>query len=1191
MTIDSIEQYFLDESSELLQTIEQNLLELLEEKSVDKVHTLMRSAHTIKGSAANYELKTLETIAHHLEDVFQALYPPELEIDSELSFLLLEGYDCLKIPLTAILSNVPYDEQEILDRTAEIFAKLQTKLGDFFGRETPLPTSEELGFDVVGLIFADSVPQDLQQLETAIATQDPEQVYTVLNSKADFFQELGVSYELPGLVDIAQATKTAMEHHKDHVLTIAKIALENFQQAYTDVLAGERTHGGNLCDQLRHWAELSPGIDVPTNISSDQENNDVQTSNHQLTEELLEIIDESVDENLLITSEEKEEVLNNSNHQFTEELLEIIDESVDENLLITSEEKEEVLNNFNHQLTEELLEMFDESVDENLLITSEEKEEVFNNSNHQLTEELLEIIDESVDENLLITSEEKEDDELDNSNHQLTEELLEMVDDSVDKTSTVIAEQKEYNEAKSANNDSFWVSKLSKNINKNSLTTTSPVEKILQSICTGNEETSIKKEPVILSEKTKQVSQPKIQSTQALPSIRVSVKQLDRLSHTIGELLISENQQHLQSDQIHRLTQKTLKQFFFSQQQLNKVRDWSDKNLLLPNSKRSQKKKRKNDRERFILSNSLTDMDSEFDVLEMDIYSDLHLLLQHLTEQMMQLGEQIESLEGLAQNFRFSRGKRQQLLSQAQDDLLEARMVPLATVFNRFPRLMQQMVASHQKPAQLNLIGAEVLIDKVFVEKLYEPLLHLIRNAYDHGIESVETRRQQGKPETGQITVEAYHQGNRITIEIRDDGQGLNWERIRQSAIEKQLLTPEQAANLLEEQLADLLFEPGFSTTEKISQLSGRGIGLDVVRSQFEAWQGSVSIKSNRGEGTTFILQLPLSFTTARLLVCESDGITYALLAEVIEQVVLPSPEQIQHQQQMFYCWTQDSKQELIPIYPLADLVNYQYPTLYKSNNSESLFPLQSKNSVKPLLMLKHNQQHLCLQVDQILVEQELVIKSLGDTLTLPTYIQGYSVLGNGNLTLVIEPKALVSQPRKTNLRASPFLKPKQPNERSPMTTILQQKNLSVNPEQTSPSGNSVQVLVVDDSVVQRRTLLQTLQKAGYQVLQAGNGQEALAQLNQHPEIKLIICDIEMPYMNGFEFLSHWKQDANFSQIPVIMVTTRSGKKHRQLALALGAKGYFTKPCSNSELLETIRELITQDQLSTWTKINVTRLS
>nr|MDJ0575215.1 response regulator [Xenococcaceae cyanobacterium MO_234.B1] len=492
-----------------------------------------------------------------------------------------------------------------------------------------------------------------------------------------------------------------------------------------------------------------------------------------------------------------------------------------------------------------------------------------------------------------------------------------------------------------------------------------------------------------------------------------------------------------------------------------------------------------------------------------------------------------------------------------------------------------------------------VLIDKVIVEKLYDPLLHLIRNAYDHGLESPDIRRQQDKSETGQITIRAYHQGNRTTIEVNDDGQGLNWERIRDKAIAKDLLTPGQAASASEAQLAEVLFEPGFSTTEKISQLSGRGIGLDVVRSQLQTLQGSISVNSVLGQGTTFVLQLPINLTTARLLICESQGIVYALLSEVIDQVLLPQPNQIQHQQstigqnqQTFLCWGKKSDQQLIPISPLTDLINYQYPTFSNDESTSlSVFPVKPRNSVKPLLMLKHQQQRLCLQVDQILVEQELVIKSFGNTITLPNYIQGYSVLGDGSLTLVIDLAVLVTQARETNLKAnSPFRKlaPQLPSTLKPVTTVeeepltLAPKDQEIqiaNGNQPSPLGKSIKVLVVDDSVVQRQTLTQNLTKAGYKVLQAANGQEALAQLNQHSEdIQLVICDVEMPYMNGFEFLSHWRQDTRFSEIPVMMLTTRSGPKHRHLAIALGAKVYFTKPCSNQELLETVAQLIEQPQ-------------
>ena len=328
--LEPIEEYFLTEASELLQTIEQTLFHLLEDKTTDKVHTLMRSAHTIKGSAANCELKTIETIAHHLEDVFQALYPDELNIDPELGSLLLEGYECLKNPLSATLSNLPYDEEAILDQTASVFAKLQSKLGDFFGREAPLPTSEELGFDIVGLIFADSAPQDLEQLSTAIANEDPEQIQTVTHAKAEFFEELGISYELPGLVAIAQAVMTALEQNPEQVLSIAQAALDNFQQAVDGVLAGDRTQGGEISEQLRQWTANSGSTNGSTkkqeSITSVLETTSAEISFASSgTEELLTTVDSfAVEEKPTIIQESSIEQLPSASSS-TEELLTTVD--------------------------------------------------------------------------------------------------------------------------------------------------------------------------------------------------------------------------------------------------------------------------------------------------------------------------------------------------------------------------------------------------------------------------------------------------------------------------------------------------------------------------------------------------------------------------------------------------------------------------------------------------------------------------------------------------------------------------------------------------------------------------------------------------------------------------------------------------------------------------------------------------
>ena len=255
---ESLDRYFEIEAAELLQTIELTLFQLIEEKTIERVHTLMRAAHTIKGSAANCGFKTIETIAHHLEDVFQALYPAELEIDPELGLLLMEGYDCLCEPLNAMLNGHSYDEAATLERTAELFARLQIQLGDFFGRETPLPTAAELGFDVIGSIFTDSVPQDLEVLAEAIAGQNVARVSDSLAALAEFLLELGGSYSLPGIAAIASTTIMALKRHPDRVLEIAPIVLANFQQAQIAILDGDRSIGGQVSAELSVWAGIEP---------------------------------------------------------------------------------------------------------------------------------------------------------------------------------------------------------------------------------------------------------------------------------------------------------------------------------------------------------------------------------------------------------------------------------------------------------------------------------------------------------------------------------------------------------------------------------------------------------------------------------------------------------------------------------------------------------------------------------------------------------------------------------------------------------------------------------------------------------------------------------------------------------------------------------------------------------------------
>jgi two-component system, chemotaxis family, sensor histidine kinase and response regulator PixL len=1181
---ESLDRYFAIESEELIQTIEQTLVSLLEEKTVERVHTLMRAAHTIKGGAANCGLKTIETIAHHLEDVFQALYPEELAIDDELGALLLEGYEVLYTPISAILSGYTCDEEQIMTQTADLFARLQAKLGDFFGREAPLPTAEDLGFDVVALIFGDSVPEDLDKLSAALQQGDAQKIKETLLPQAEFFLELGASYELPGIEEIAKATITAVDLHPDRIVDIATASLENFRTAREQILAGDRAKGGEISPALALWTEANPDLSnyvapvtapaaaspavvemasaqsiaadpddmvsfADMNIGNSTDNSLMDLFGSESSEDedfsgLLDLVDHNPNEtsdllDLIDLDDSKpapQEISASTN-----ELFGLLDEPI-----VDASEMVDLLNLMDAGTStadsaanlgldqpatgevEDLLDLLGDAPPTDELMGLME-EPVIVTETIPTTAEIPEtIILESIDGELVVESSASDTNPASSSNTALA---------AIGTAAATGAGALAYGEFSGA-----------------AAADMSPIDRILQSISTYLPEAQPPK-----------AAPPPVSSTSG-PTIRVGLERLERIGNAIGELVIDENQQNARAERIHRLNQEAIEELGRANYQLGRIRDWSDQNLLQsvhgvsakqnrPRHRRHQEPTARRQVEAF------GHTPQGFDILEMDVYSDLHILIQKLNDHLEEMGNRLERLESSTQKLRVRQDKRRQLFTAAQDELLQARMEPIATVFDRFPRLVQQMTIKHKKPAELVLIGTGVLVDKAVADKLYDPLLHLIRNSYDHGLEAAEIRTERGKQPTGRITVSAHHHGNRTTIEVRDDGGGLNFDRIRQKGIERQLMTVAQAQAATEDQLADLLFHPGFSTADQVSELSGRGIGLDVVRTQIEAFDGSITVRSIAGQGSTFTLQIPLSFTTARLLICEAKGKTYGLLSDALNQAIIPAPDRLQVVDGgLQYRQIAGGREQLLAVRNLADAIDYNCPVTLQDANSDKV----------SLLLVSANGQQLCIAVDRIVGEQELAISPIGNTLPLPNYVQGYSTLSDGSLVLTVDPVALLTGSRGSKVslnRRAPV-----PNVPAPALAAAEEVVEAELLPFHSSANSQITILVVDDSLVQRQGLLRTLAGAGYQVLQAANGQEALAQLNQHPEIRVVVCDIEMPYMNGFEFLSYCRQDARLSQIPTIMLTTRSGAKHRQLALALGAKAYTTKPHSDQELLAAVEK-------------------
>lgn len=664
--------------------------------------------------------------------------------------------------------------------------------------------------------------------------------------------------------------------------------------------------------------------------------------------------------------------------------------------------------------------------------------------------------------------------------------------------------------------------------------------------------------------------------------VRVNVEHLDQLNYSIGELLTQQNRQSLQNERLQAEVKTLLKRLNQHQQMLNQLQDQGDhqSSKLLssqqeltpeqPSGQQPSGQQKLSERQSATaLQTALPAFGDRFDALELSYYSDSHLLVQSLLDDTVQLTEAAEAIDLFAQQSSQILEKQQRLLSGTRDALMQARMLPLGEVFNRFPPVLQQLETLHGKRVSLALHGTEVMADKAIAEKLYDPLLHLIRNAFDHAIEPVAIRRQQGKPEIGQIEINAYHQGKYLIIEVRDDGKGLDYEQIRQRLVERQLVSPQQAETLTQSQLIDFLFEPGFSTATHVNTLSGRGVGLDVVREQILGLQGLVSVQSMMNQGATFMLQIPLSLAIAKLLVCQAGTETYALTTDAIEQILIPMPEDIRERQgRKILHWRKGTHSQLIPLHSVAKLFNY-------NSSVVSCLPSQPASAAAPrlshVILIRHQGELVGLEVDQLIGEQELVIRPLGSRLESPSYVQGASVLADGRLTLVVDGGALLQQVLHQPLAP----RPANPSENSSMAVQAPlQTTATLIPNSNAEDWESEKkILIVEDSITVRQTLTLTLQKAGYQVLQAKDGQEAIEQLQQQEDVQLVFCDLEMPRMNGFEFLKQRQQSQALASIPVIVLTSRSGDKHRLLALELGATAYITKPYIEHKLLAMVADL------------------
>ncbi|BAZ47751.1 CheA signal transduction histidine kinase [Nostoc sp. NIES-4103] len=648
--------------------------------------------------------------------------------------------------------------------------------------------------------------------------------------------------------------------------------------------------------------------------------------------------------------------------------------------------------------------------------------------------------------------------------------------------------------------------------------------------------------------------------------VRVNVDHLEQLNYLNAELLTNQNRQFLQDGKKRSSLRKLLSRWRQFQQMLGDLQEWSNP-LLMPYNLQNGN---------FNIGHAVlaAKNSDNFDILELDSYSEFSVFIQTLLEEAAEIEEEIDTFEQLNRQTTQILKKQQKLLTNSRDVLLDARMLPLGSILNRLYPVLEQLQKKHNKHIKLTIKGNDVLVDKAIAERLYEPLLHLVRNAFDHGIESPEIRELRNKPTIGQIRICAYYQGSQLIVDVHDDGEGLDFDAIRQHAIEQGLITAEKSHLQSESQLAELLFEPGFSTAKQVNDISGRGVGLDVVKVQLHTIQGSVAVHSETQKGTTFSLQIPLNLSINKLLVCQAGKKVYALAVDTIDQILLPKTGQIQYSEHGRVLRlakntnSQLDEGELVRIYRLEEILDYS-----SRQPAQIISEVQTNenNTVLPLLIVLCQEQLLALEVDRIIWEQELVIRPFSKLVPTPGYIHGGTILADGRLTLVINGAALLDHILNQEMQVMESWKQTWigPPTHSLITNSQPKAALPAKIE-----DGKRKVVIVDDSITLRQALVFTLQKAGYHTLQARDGYEAISLCQAQQQVDLIICDIEMPRMNGFEFLAHCTSDKCLSQIPVLILSSRTAVKHRQLALKLGASAYLTKPYSDHELILTISQII-----------------
>ncbi|HEY0429661.1 MAG TPA: hybrid sensor histidine kinase/response regulator [Pyrinomonadaceae bacterium] len=623
--------------------------------------------------------------------------------------------------------------------------------------------------------------------------------------------------------------------------------------------------------------------------------------------------------------------------------------------------------------------------------------------------------------------------------------------------------------------------------------------------------------------------------------VRVSLEKLDELVKIASDLLVSRSifEQRLSEfeQQIRELSNSTNR----LQQATGKLEIDFEANMLEAGSQRSVV-----GNQRFENSHSAFRAPQSFDALEFDRYTEFHQTTRELVETAADASSINSELDALKGNLELLFDGQRRSIEEMQDKLLRLRMVKFGSLTARLQRTVRVTCEEETKFAELTIEGENLEFDTQILDSLVEPLLHLLRNAVAHGIESPETRRLLGKEEIGKILLRIQSEGTHINLTITDDGRGISAASLIEKAVQNNFVMHEEADQMSEDEAFALMFLPGLTTADKLSQVAGRGVGMNIVKTSIMRQQGTISVNSKPHKGTIFTVRLPVALAVTRALLVKTGEQTFAFPLKLVRQISEIQAENLE----------QTNRENRLQI----ETVNYSF---FRLNELLGLSPaVKPADEQFPVLMLETLENPCALMVEEIVKAEEIVIKPLGAPLRGRAEFLGAAILGDGRVVPVLDLIHLISEG---------FLNVERGVRNEELKTEDRQ-----NPDSAlrAPRSGPLNVLIVDDSPSVRHINSKLIKNAGWQGFIAKDGLEALEVLQTFVEPPdIILTDVEMPRMNGYELLSSLKQSEKLRRVPVIMITSRAGEKHRQKAFDLGVSEYLIKPYEDAKLLEIIKEL------------------